>query len=193
MKMFKLCLVFLIALLLLNCGKVYTERFRASSELLRDIKKIAVLPLNDLTGGENIAAVIGKLISHEMNMKYGVEVIEGDELQRLFREKKIEMDEIPNRALAQRTAESLEVDGVIYGDILEYRYRKWVTRSRGVSEDPVVSLSLRMVNGKTGTVVFSGTTVRSNYEVFTTGRDPLSAVAEMAVADLVKSMKINKK
>ena len=183
-----LCLV----LVLSGCGKVYSSKFHASQALTQGISKVAVLSFNDLTGQDGISPVMANLFSDELSRRWGVEVIQGDALNRALEERRVSPEDTTSRAFAAKVAEALGVQAVIFGDILEYRYRKWFTGTKGMSEDPVVCLSARMVNGRTGTVVWAGTNVRTGYAIFSTGRDPLSGVAELVVRDLVKTIKIKK-
>ena len=187
------CLTFLAVLVLFSgCGKTFSSKFHAPGTLTQGISKVAVLPFNDLTGQDKVSPVMANLFADEMTRRFGVEVIQGDALNRALEEMRVSPVDISSRAFAAKIAEALGVQAVIFGDILEYRYRKWFTGTKGMSEDPVVCLSARMLNGKTGTVVWAATNVRTSYAVFSTGRDPLSGVAELVVRDLVKSIQIKK-
>lgn len=176
-----------------GCGKVYSTKFYAPRELRVGVSKVAVLPFTDLTGREENSKVIEKFFVEEITRNYGVEVIEGDELKRRLSEKRFDLEDLSNRSEAYRIAQILNVDAVVLGSVLEYRYRRWMTRERGVSEDPVVCLGARVINGKTGTVAWAATNARTDYGIFTAGRNPLAGLAQKVVRDLVRSIRFNKK
>ena len=171
-------------------GKAYSTRF--SEPLKENIKTVALLPFNDLTDAGDPSAV-DKLFAQELEKQYEVKIIAGDELKRKLSEKWINMEDISNRFFAYKVAQAIEADVVLYGSILEYRYRRALTNKGGIHEDPVVCLSGRLVGAKTGTVFWSQTAQRASFNVIPAKSDSLTRLTALVVKDLVRSMRLNKK
>lgn len=188
-----LCLksVVLSTVLLLGCGgKTYSTRF---SEPVKDkIKVVAVLPFNDLTQGSDPSSV-SRFFAQDLEKLYGVKTVSGDELIRKLNEKWISLEDTSNRFFAYKAAQAVEADAVLYGSILEYKYRRVLTTKGGIHEDPAVCLSARLVDGKTGTVYWSQTAQRASFNVIPSKTDSLTRLTALVVRDLARSMRINKK
>jgi polysaccharide biosynthesis protein PelC len=188
-----LCSIILLTLIILGCGKSYSTKFNASSEFTVGIATVAVLPFTDLTGGNGNSETISKFFAEELSRNFALQIIEGDDLKKKLSGKGISLEDLSGRAIAYKIAQILNVDAVVYGTILEYRYRKYSTKGGRISEDPVVSISTRILNGKSGTVVYAAADSRTNYSVFSAGKLPLVGLAAEISKDLVRAMRFNKK
>lgn len=183
--------VLAFTLVLTSCAKGYSTKFLAPKEERPSYQKIILLPFNDLSGSEKAQTTVETLMSSQIKSHYGIEVLSGNTLKKKIAEKRLDGEDYSSRLFAYKAAQVLDADTVIFGDILEYRYRRWVAKNKGLAEDPIVCIGARIVNGKTGAVIWSSTEVVGDYGLFTTGSDPLTGVALRVVDKLVRSMRIN--
>ncbi len=194
MRFQKLFMQLSVAVMLLaGCASSKSTKFLAPQEFRTGISKIAVLPFNNLSGASQAEQVVGKIFAQELFKQYGVEVLEGDLLKRKLSEKRFDPDPFSSRLMASKVAEVLDLDAVVYGDIVEFRYRKWITSKNKIVEDPIACISARIVSSKTETVVWAGTITKGGSGFFASGNDPLAGIANDVIGMLVKSSKLNVK
>jgi hypothetical protein len=139
-----------------------------------------VLPLVNLTSMPNAGRIVGELLSTEIIAQTDFRMLERSEMMEHLASGKIEVEEVLEKSAAARVGRSLGVDTVIYGAVTEYRYKK------GVDEDPVVGISVKMLDIPETRILWaeSVTATGSMYS----GRTSLSSLAHMLCADMVRTL-----
>ena len=177
------------AILILCCGVLGGcatpgEVFRDATMDFGSIKSVAVLPLANLSkdqlAGERVRDVFNTLL-----MASGaVYVIPSGEVARGVAAAGIANPAAPSADDVMKLAKNVKVDAVIYGVVREYGD----VRS-GTSSADVISLSLQLVEGQTGRIVWSASTTQGGIglmdRLFGGGGRPLNDVTEKAVNDLI--------
>jgi hypothetical protein len=93
----------------------------------------------------------------------------------------MDLDEVLDRTVARQIGERLGVDTVIYGSVTEFRYK------RGLDENPVVGINLRMLDVNTRQVLWAGSKSGTG-GCFWFCEDSLNRLAQEVCHDLVASM-----
>ncbi len=180
------------AFLILCCGvfggcATSGEVFRDTTMDFGSIKSVAVLPLanlsRDLLAGERVRDVFNTML-----MASGaVYVIPSGEVARGVAAAGIASPSAPSADDVMKLAKNVKVDAVIYGVVREYGE----VRSGTASAD-VISLSLQLVEGQTGRVVWSASTTQGGIglmdRLFGGGGRPLNDITEKAVNDLISKL-----
>jgi len=160
------------------------EVFRDTTMDFGSIKTVAVLPFANLSkdqlAGERVRDVFNTLL-----MASGaVYVIPSGEVARGVAAAGIANPAAPSADDVMKLARNVKVDAVIYGVVREYGD----VRSGTASAD-VISLSLQLVEGQTGRIVWSASTTQGGIglmdRLFGGGGRPLNDVTEKAVNDLI--------
>lgn len=161
-----------------------SEVFRDSTMDFGSIKSVAVLPFANLSkdqlGGERVRDVFNTML-----MASGaVYVIPSGEVARGVAAAGIANPSAPSADDVMKLARNVKVDAVISGVVREYGD----VRSGTASAD-VISLSLQLVEGQTGRIVWSASSTQGGIgltdRLFGGGGRPLNDVTEKAVNDLI--------
>ncbi len=174
------CMFVLALFLVSGCGSVQRTTALDQVQLNSRARKVVVLPLVNLTSMPNAGRIVGELLSTEIIAQTDFRMLERSEMMEHLASGKNEVEEVLEKSAAARVGRSLGVDTVIYGAVTEYRYKK------GVDEDPVVGISVKMLDIPETRILWaeSVTATGSMY----TGRTSLSALAHMMCADMVKTL-----
>ena len=111
-------------------------------------------------------------------------VLEWEDLDSLLKGQNVTLPVSIDNAMASRIGDILSVDGVIFGSVTEYKYKKGARNLDGI---PVVGIIAKLLSVKTKDFVWSSTWAGSSGDFWDTERDPLTRVALMAVNNLVDS------
>ena len=98
-----------------------------------------------------------------------------------FKGKETDLDEVLEKAVALKVGKSLGVDTVIFGSVTEFRYK------RGLDEDPVVGINIRMLDVKNDRILWAGSK-SSTGGCFWLCEDSLNRLAQKVCNDLVEVM-----
>lgn len=179
------CLVFLSMFLLSACGTVQRTTAVDQKQLNSRARKVVVLPLVNLTSTPNAGRIVGEILSTEIIAQTDFRMLERSEMMEYLSSGKIEMEEVLEKSAAARMGRELGVDTVVYGAVTEFRYKK------GVDEDPVVGISVKMLDIPETRILWAEniTATGSMY----TGRTSLSTLAHMLCADIVKTLASKKR
>jgi len=91
-----------------------------------------------------------------------------------------------DRSFAQEIGAILGLDGVFIGSVSEYWYRVRLEETR--EEEPAVGFNVRLIDTKTGAVVWASSCSRSSYSIFVYQRDSLNRVAQIIAKNMVKRL-----
>lgn len=178
-----------LGILLLNfaaCGHTYTTHFDHGGDAWSSVKRVAVLPLDNLTETPDAGEVLGSLLMTELQALGRFSVVGKLEMQKTLEEKNVRMPAIMDRVAAAEIGRRLNCDAVVIGSVLEFSYRA----DKDTDEmEPVVALNLRVVSVRTGTVIWGASHARSSFEVFSYEKDALTRVANLALREILAPLK----
>jgi len=170
-----------------GCATPSGEVFRDETMDFGSVKTVAVLPFANLSkdqlAGERVRDVFNTLL-----MASGaLYVIPTGEVARGIATAGIANPTAPSADDIMKLAKNVKVDAVIYGVVREYGD----VRS-GTSSADVISLSLNLVEGQTGRIVWTASTTQGGISLtdrlFGGGGRPLNDVTEKAVNDLINKL-----
>ena len=170
-----------VALLALSgCGQVLRTTAVDQTQLNSRARKVVVLPLVNLTSTPNAGLIVGELLSTEVMAQTNFRMLERSEMMEHLASGKTEVQEVLEKSAAAKMGRELGVDTVIYGAVTEFRYK------RGVDEDPVVGITVRMLDIPETRILWaeSVTATGSMYG----GRSSLSTLAHALCADMVRTL-----
>ncbi len=179
--------VLLISLLFYaGCGHSYNRFFVGWPEGISRMKSVAVMPFENLTAFPNAGEIVSELFTSELYSSGKFKVLESEQIKRMLDEKGIEFPKVIDRSFAQEIGNVLGVDGVFIGSVSEYWYRIRMEETR--EEEPAVGFNVRLVDTKTGAVIWAASCSRSSYSVFVYQRDSLNRVAQIIAKKMIKKL-----
>jgi len=148
------------------------------------IRSVAVLPFENLSGAQHAAETSRDVFMTLLQAKVDLYVIPPGEILRAISRVQPENAQEPTEEEAVKLAQNLEADVVITGTVLEFGQ----VRS-GSAASNVCSLSIKMLEGQTGKVVWSASSTRGGVSagdrLVGSGGQPMSIVVTKAAEDLV--------
>ena len=151
------------------------------------IQSVAVLPFENLTGAQHAGETSRDVFMTMLQAKVDLYVIPPGEILRAISRIQPENPRIPTEEEVVKLAENLEADVVITGTVLEYGQ----VRSGSASSN-VCSLSIKMLEGQTGRVVWSAATTRGGVSagdrLVGSGGQPMNVVVTKAAEDMVNRL-----
>ena len=149
--------------------------------LLAEGRHAAILPLVNLTTYPNAGRIVGDLLTTEMYASSSFRIMESTEMIDLLQGDEEDLDRVLDRDAARTIGERLGVDTVVFGSVTEYRYK------RGLDEDPVVGINIRMLDVKSGDILAAGSRSETG-GCFWFCEDSLNRLAQKVCRDLVRRM-----
>lgn len=148
------------------------------------IQSVAVMPFENLSNAQNAAEASRDVFMTLLQAKVDLYVIPPGEILRAISRIQPENPRLPTEEEVVKLAENLEADVIITGTVLEYGQ----VRS-GSAASNVCSLSIRMLEGQTGRVVWSASATRGGVSagdrLVGSGGQPMNVVVTRAAGDLV--------
>lgn len=161
--------------------------FRDATMDFASIKSVAVLPLANLSKDQLAGERVRDVFNTMLMASGAVYVIPSGEVARGIAGAGIANPSAPSADDVMKLAKNVKVDAVIYGVVREYGD----VRSGTASAD-VISLSLNLVEGQTGRIVWSASTTQGGIgmldRLFGGGGRPLNEVTEKAVSDIISKL-----
>ncbi len=184
----------LFALLLAagGCGNRYMREWVRSTAALEPVQCVAVFPLDNLTSYPNAGLIMADFIATDLYATGMFRVMERTEVVQQAAAVNLPLPPRMNAEFARALGEKLNVDGVIYGSVSEY----WYPNTTGTDfsehllqgDEPTVGMNVRLLDVASGEIVWSNSMSRTSFAVFTSQRDPLSRVAQLAVREMIEPM-----
>lgn len=137
------CLIFL-----LGCAKGHHYYLRPDIDI-STIKKIAVLPFENLTSDDYAGEKIRRLVITEL-IKRDIEVTEPGEITRVLMEMNIKSISIIKTQDLQAIGKELGVDAILLGSVSSFG----IVRGQYISY-PEVSVNLRLIDSTKGNIIWS--------------------------------------
>ena len=170
------------AVILTFLGGCAFERGAVETEgLLAQGRHAAILPLVNLTTYPNAGRIVGDLLTTEMYAATDFRIMESTEVIEILRGEEDDLDRVLDRAAARAIGRKLGVDTVVFGSVTEYRYK------RGLDEDPVVGINIRMLDVKSGNILAVGSRSETG-GCFWFCEDSLNRLAQKVCHTLVRRM-----
>jgi TolB-like protein len=168
-----------LLLSILSCS--YDQTFVRGADIHSRARWVAVLPLVNLTSYPNAGRIVGDLLTTELYAQTEFQLMERTEMLEKLKGKTDDLDEVLDRSVALKVGKELGVDTLIYGSVTEYRYK------RGLDEDPVVGVNIRMLDVNKGEVLWAGSESRTG-GCFWLCEDSVNRLAQQTCHDMVKAM-----
>ncbi|RMH02852.1 MAG: hypothetical protein D6702_07610 [Planctomycetota bacterium] len=122
------------------------------------IKRIAVMPLGNLSSNTEAHQWVRQILNHELLVQGIFETVEPWEVNRVLLEKQIPQDGIPSLSPEQlaELGQELGAQAFLVGDVLQFEQGRY-----GNLTAPEIGLSLRLLDVETGIVIWSATASKS--------------------------------
>lgn len=170
-----------------GCATTTPEVYRDATMDFGSIKTVAVMPFANLSKDQLAGERVRDVFSTMLMASGAVYAIPPGEVARGIATSALTNPAAPSADDVVKLAKNIKVDAVISGVIREYGD----VRSGTASAD-VISLSLQMMEGQTGRVVWSASTTQGGIglvdRLFGGGGRPLNDVTEKAVNDLIAKL-----
>ena len=193
MKFKKLCLIsnFLVIiciLILLGCGKTTRVYLRTDTRISR-LEQVAILPFDNISGEADAGEKVRNVFLTGLYNLGVLGVVESGEVERFLLEERLRSTAQLNTEIIQKMGKKLKVDGIILGAVQEYKYTRI-----GNEDVPVVSISIRIVDTGTGSIIMAVTHSRAGNDrekVFGLGRiRTLSQMTDIVIDELLNSLAV---
>jgi TolB-like protein len=171
----------LLGILVGAAGCSYRQDFVKGEEIGSRARWAAVLPLVNLTSYPNAGRIVGDLLTTELYALTDFKIMERTEMLAKLKGEEDDLDEVLDRAVALKVGKQLGVDTVIFGSVTEYRYK------RGLDEDPVVGINIRMLDVKSDKILWAGSNSGTG-GCFWFCEDSLNRLAQKTCHDMVAAM-----
>lgn len=150
--------LFILILTLSGCAQP-GHHFTDPAIGLGYVKKIAILPLENFTQNKGIEARTWELLTTQILAAGLYDVVEKGELFRFLRDEiRGNEKELIDQRIAKRMAREFNIDAYVAGSIDEFTEVR-----NGSYSYPVIAVSLRMVDVKTGNILWKASHNASGY------------------------------
>jgi TolB-like protein len=180
-------LVLLVPILFTEaCASSHQTRYLHPNADLGMIQKVAVVPFENLTEERTAGEKLTRIFFIELLALDVFEVSEPGQAVKVLRSQAGALDALGPADL-QRIGKDLGVDALFMGSVVDYTE----TRS-GSSQDPRVTIQVRLVETQTGTTIWSASQTRSraalSTKLFGIGRESLTEAARDLIRDELKTL-----
>ncbi len=176
MKKIKVYLILMI-LSVNSCGYTFRSNHIADTENWSRIKCVAVMPFQNLTEYPKAGEIMSDIIATEFYITQRFGVAERTEVQRFIEAVGLTVPQEIDATFARKIGELMNVDAVLMGSVTEFWYRN--ARQKFSEEEPIVGAGFKLIDVKTGEVLWSSSYTRTSYDILLTQRDPLNRIAQI--------------
>jgi len=183
-------IVLLLLLATSGCGTLHNAvqgTFRDPNMDFGQLQTVAVMPFANLSRDTNAADRVRDVFVTLLLATHGVYAVPPGEVARGISRVGIASPTSPTSEEIQKFAAIVKVDAIITGTVREYGE----VRS-GTTASNLISVSLQMIEGQTGRVVWSASStqggVSTTDRLFGGGGEPMNIVTEKAVNDLLDKL-----
>lgn len=181
-------LLLLAPLLLLAAGCARARPYHDRNMDFGSIHTVAVMPFWNLSQHQQAADRVRDVFSNALLATQAVYVVPTGEVGRAVSRLSPASATSPTVEEVQKLGAMLKVDGVLVGVVREYGE----VRAAAATSN-VVSVSVQLLETSTGKVVWSGSATKGGVTwaarlLGTTGGEPMNAVTEQAVDDLLRQL-----
>lgn len=174
----KLKIYTVVLILSLNsCGYTFRSSHLSNTDNWSRIKCVAIMPFQNLTEYPNAGKIMSDIISTEFYITQRFGVAERTEVERFIEAVGLTVPQEIDPTFARRIGELMNVDAVLIGSVTEFWYRN--ARQKFSEEEPIVGAGFKLIDVKTGEVLWSSSYTRTSYDILLTQRDPLNRIAQI--------------
>ncbi len=181
------CLFLAVTFLALPALTLAADLYRDTSMDFGSIKNVAVLPLVNLTREQQAGDRVRDVFVTALMANSGIYVMPSGEVARGIVNASIANPTAPTPDEVVKLCKTIKVDAVFTGVVREYGE----VRS-GTAMANVISVSMQMMEGQTGKIVWSADTTQGGIGVldrlFGGGGQPLNDITVKAVDDLIDKL-----
>jgi hypothetical protein len=174
-------MVVIILSLLCISACSYEQQYVRKADIRSRARYAAVLPLANLSTYPHAGRIVSDLLTTELYSLSDFQLMETTTVLDKLQIDGQDLDEVLEKMVAQKAGRQLGVDTIIYGSVSEYRYK------RGLNEDPVVGVNVRMLDVLTGRILWAGSQSRTG-GCFWFCEDSLNRLAQQVCNELVNEM-----
>lgn len=183
----KLFLLVLTLATLQGCATGSSDVFRDSSMDFGSVRAVVVMPFMNLTKDSQAADRVRDVFTTLFMASSGIYAIPTGEVARGITMAGMANPTMPTAEEVIKLCKMIKADAVITGTIREYGD----VRS-GVATANVISLSMQMIEGQTGKIVWSASTTKGGIgmeeRLLGGGGQPLNVVTEKAVNEIINKL-----
>lgn len=176
----------LLTLSALGCASSHQTGFLHPNADLGMIKKVAVIPFENITEDRGAGEKVTRIFFVELLALEVFDVSEPGQPVKVLRAKGTSIDALGPADL-QRIGKELEVDGLFLGSVVDFNESR-----SGSSQDPRVTVQIRLVDTQSGTTIWSASQTRSraalSTKLFGVGRESLTEAARDLVRAELKTL-----
>lgn len=174
-------------LLLLSFVGCYRDTYHDPEMDFGTVETVAVMPFINLTRDTAASIRVRDVLMTRLLATYGLYVLPPGEVARGIAKAGVGTPTEPSPEDVVKFAKTVEVDAVMIGTLREYGEAR-----SGQTASPVISLSLQMLEGETGTVVWSASSTKGGVGIVDrllgSGGKPMNGVTEQAIDDLIQQL-----
>jgi TolB-like protein len=178
--------VLLLLPLAAACGSTTTKFIHPNADLAA-IKRVAVLPFENLTPDRSAGDKLQKIFLTELLSLEAFDVVEPGLVSRELKAMRLESLEAVGPAEVKRLGEALKADGFFCGTVVDFAE----TRS-GSTPTPQVAIQLRLVEASSGVTVWSASRIKSgasaSARLFGIGGASLTETARQLMKDELSTL-----
>jgi len=185
----KILILVLIGLLigLAGCAKTYVQGYIKPDLNVSDVKSIAMLPFDNISGYQDAGKKVENLLLTELVRTEMFKIAEMGEVEKSLRNLRIRTTSEIDLDKLQKLGKQLNVQAVIMGSVDEYELRQ--ERNETV---PVVSITARMLDVQTGDIIWAISHTHDGNDretVFGFGKIiSLSRLAQIVISEMVENL-----
>jgi len=182
----KIALAAAVIIFLHSCAAKMTEDVYVDPNMdLNAIRSVAVMPFDNFAREQKAAERVRDVVINMLLATGEIYVIPTGEVTRGANLAGISRPSTPSKDEAVKLAALVKVDAIITGVVREYGE----VRS-GATASNVVSMSLQLIEGQTGRVVWTASSTKGGVNImdrlFGGGGDPMNDVTEKVVNELIE-------
>ncbi len=169
-----------------GCASTTTKYLHPNVDL-GAIRRVAVLPFENLTQERTAAEKIHKIFLTELLSAEAFEVVEPGQVTKELRAARIESVEALGPAEMKRLGEALKAQGIFVGAVVDYAESR-----SGSTPAPEVTIQLRLVETQSGVTVWSASRTRSgataSARLFGIGGQSLTEAARQLIREELSTL-----
>jgi TolB-like protein len=170
-----------------GCASTKTTKYVHPNADLAAIKRVAVLPFENLSGERTAGEKVQKIFQTELLSLEAFEVVEPGQVSKVLRNERIEAIDNLGSADLKKLGDALKVQGLFLGSVVDYADTRL-----GSTPTPDVTIQLRLVEVSSGVTVWSASRTRSganaSARLFGIGGDSLTQAARQIIKDELSTL-----
>jgi len=160
LKIINSFIVCLIILLLTSCASLKVNSFLRPNVDISYIKRVAVLPFSNHSNDKLAGIRARDIVITQILSKHIFDVVDKSVVDSVLQEEAIEPGSPLDKAIIKRLGQRLNVQGLILGSIDQAGYKR-----NGMFSYPIISLTLRLIDTKSGMVLWQASGCFSGYSL----------------------------